>query len=236
MNVTLMTAFWRQRLTSPIRMLVLLLVWGQSIGLPFLHKPIVPFPAFRVTLFGVIMGAGIIGSDISTGVVQLILARPIARREYVVSRWLALGLLTFLVGFLGWLIVLPFSIQSGGPALLDHLWLLSDYLFSAFGVAAVVTAFSALFPGFGDVALLLTGCAVTGVAMTYGVERHHTWLFHLASEIQSTLLPSVSIKEIAAGGTIRLYPLAAYTFSVTLAVLIGVSALSRKELSYASAS
>ena len=43
MNLVLMTAFWRERFTSPIRVLLLLTFWGFGLLFGFLKRP-VPMP------------------------------------------------------------------------------------------------------------------------------------------------------------------------------------------------
>jgi ABC-type transport system involved in multi-copper enzyme maturation permease subunit len=43
--------------------------------------------------YGVVFAAGSIGQDVSSGTLQLLLARPVTRPQYVVNRWLGAGLL-----------------------------------------------------------------------------------------------------------------------------------------------
>ena len=91
MNATLLLSFWRQRFTSPIR-LVLLAV---AFGVPLLILVFMPSAGFTplgdTTGLALIFAVGMIGQDLSSGVLQLLFARPVRRAEYVVSRWLGVG-------------------------------------------------------------------------------------------------------------------------------------------------
>ena len=165
---------------------------------------------------------------------QLILARPVGRAEYVFSRWLGLTLAGFAVSLFGWLIVLPFSLSTGGTTLVEALRLLSEYLLNAAALAAVVTGLSALVAGFGDLALLLLGYLAGGGMMLVGQFKHIDLLTRLGTEIQHTLIPEFAWKSVTEGGP-HFYPLVLWASTVTLFLLIGVFAMNRKELSYATA-
>jgi len=64
-----------------------------------------------------ILAAGIIGQDVSSGVLQLVLARPVTRREYVVSRWLSVSLMGGLLAsaqvLIAWLLLLASFVMVG---------------------------------------------------------------------------------------------------------------------------
>lgn len=234
MNLVLMTAFWRERFTSPIRVLLLLTFWGFGLLFGFLKRP-VPMPGADLPIWPIlVLGAGVIGRDLSSGVLQLILARPVGRAEYVFSRWLGLTLAGFAVSLLGWLLVLPFSLTTGGTTLPEALRLLSEYLLNAAALSAVVTGLSALVAGFGDLALLLLGYLAGGGMTLVGQFKHIDLLVRLGTEIQHTLMPEFAWKSVTEGGP-HFYPLVLWASTVTLFLLIGVFAMNRKELSYATA-
>ena len=88
MQWTLIETFLRQRLGSPMRILITLF---------FFSFPLL-FAVFTSNLnvvqnaagpFALILAAGAIGQDVASGVLQLVFARPVARAEYVLARWLA---------------------------------------------------------------------------------------------------------------------------------------------------
>ena len=88
MNPILMQAFWRERFTSPIRLLLVLTLCGFGPLFGFLQRPI-RMPSADATLWPVlIFGAGVIGRP------EACCADPGAARRahgYVLSRWLVLG-------------------------------------------------------------------------------------------------------------------------------------------------
>ncbi|TMQ71594.1 MAG: hypothetical protein E6K81_09690, partial [Candidatus Eisenbacteria bacterium] len=98
MNLTLLLATWRQRLMSPIRVVLLggLLV-VPLLGVAFVHGAGLSILGDSVGLT-LVFAVGMIGQDVSSGVLQLLFARPVRRPEYVWSRWLATGLAATAVG------------------------------------------------------------------------------------------------------------------------------------------
>ena len=92
MNLTLIAAFLQHRLSSPLRMLFL----AAFVLMPLLFVTAAPgmglTPLEDSFWFVIVLGAGAIGQDVSSGVLQLLLARPITRPEYVTSRWLAVAI------------------------------------------------------------------------------------------------------------------------------------------------
>ena len=92
MNPTLILALLKQRARSVPRMALvfsffllplLVLTFARQAGLVVLHTG---------QAFAVLLGAGIIGQDMSSGTLQLLFARPVTRGEYVLSRWLGASL------------------------------------------------------------------------------------------------------------------------------------------------
>ena len=232
MNLTLLTAFWRERFTSPVRLLLLFMLWSFSILIAFLKRP-AELPAAEWTIWLTLtLGAGIIGRDLSTGVLQLILARPVRRWEYVLSRWFALGTAVFGLAFLSWAIAAPFSVVGGGTTINEALARILESYFIAYGLAAVITGFSALLPGFGDLALWLVGLMFSFGIGAAGHFTNRAWAARLAHEIQATLIPTMPVDDMAANGFL-LYPIVVWVSTVTLSLLLGVYAMNRRELSYA---
>lgn len=235
MNRTLILAFWRERFTSLVRLALLITTWGFPILFALYQSPVrVPgagdfFGAFMV------LGAGVIGRDLSTGVLQLILARPVTRQEYVLSRWAALGSAGFGVGFLGWLIVLPFSISSGGMTIGEALLGLIDIAFAAYGFAAVITGFSALLPGFGDLAILLMGTLTASTVSFLGSALKQPELRRVGTEFSMTLFPTVESGRLFLDGTFHFYPLVCWVSTLFLGLLLAVYAMNHREFSYGSA-
>ncbi len=104
-----------------------------------------------------VMGSGIVGRDMSSGVAHLLFTRPITRTSYILTKWTSLVASVFLFQcclFIFWVL---------GKILFHHNPDLSADLFIEFGLSAwitmtlsaVVVFFSTIMPGWGDLALLL---------------------------------------------------------------------------------
>jgi len=123
-------------------------------------------PLIGVTPFLVwLLGSGIIGRDMSSGVAHLLFTRPITRRDYIFTKWASL--VAAVAGFqclilLVWIfgkyiypatphIAFPIAPHSIGE-------LLKELVFSIWITAVVSTVlilFSTIMTGWGDLALLL---------------------------------------------------------------------------------
>src|SRR5512140_2374400 len=87
MNLDVCVATLRERLSNPIRLAALL-------GFALFPIPIAlvdPRPnssaSFFHPLIAVTLASGILGLDISSGVLALVFTRPVARRVYALSKW-----------------------------------------------------------------------------------------------------------------------------------------------------
>src|SRR4029079_16239697 len=87
----LMMTYWRHRLGHMVWMLAFdaVVVLPVLVELGGIAGPVDPRILGGVLWNGLLFGAGIIGLEASTGVLQLVFARPVTRAEYVLSRWLA---------------------------------------------------------------------------------------------------------------------------------------------------
>ena len=234
MNRTLIVTWWRERFTSIIRMALLAAVWGFSILFALYDREGTVPDGGSLVPVAMILGAGVIGRDLSTGVLQLILARPVTRLEYVLSRWAALSLATLAVGVAGWLIVLGPAL-SKGQTFLSAAGALGGMALTSFGLAAVLTGLSALLPGFGDLALLAIGAMFGGGLHTIGTIGKQPAFVRAARELNGTLFPTVDFERIVVDGSIHSYPLVVWASTLTLFLLLGIWAMNRREFSYGSA-
>jgi len=116
------------------------------------------FPLILITPFLVwVLGSGIIGRDLSSGVAHLLFTRPLTRTDYALTKWVSLTLAVwFFQGCV--LLIWCFGKFYYGRVPQPFLELLGE-----FGVAAwmactlstVVILFSTIMAGLGDLALLL---------------------------------------------------------------------------------
>ena len=237
MNDTLILAMIRQRLRSPIRMgLLAMWVFGPLFMMLFesTPNPQLPDPTSTFTLV-LILGAGMIGTDVSSGVLQLLFARPVKRSDYVLSRWLAAA--TLAAGLALVQVIIACIVISAHhrtlPTPANILFLAGQHVSAAFGCAAVLTALSALAPGFGDLALYFLLFMCTGLTQMLGSSTHSKLVTGIGDEMLSSLVPQVDLSPLF-GGAPDWYDMIAYASTMTLSLLVAIHAVNRRELSYAS--
>lgn len=235
MNAALMLALWRQRLTSPLRMTLL----GGLAGVPLLGAAFMH--GAGLSMLGnsqgvvLVLGAGMIGQDISSGVLQLLFARPVRRTSYVVSRWLAIAVAASAVTLLQLAAATALMATHGSaPAAQDVLVFGLARVSEAFGLAAVLALLSSLVPGLGDLGLYLLLTIGAGVVQMAGQVKGWPWLGRMGAELQASLLPSIDLAHLLHASPQLWFPIVSYASTVTLCLALAIVAVNRRELSYAS--
>jgi len=237
MNEALILATMRQRATSPVRMVLL----ASMFFMPLLFVCFAPGVGLEPLSNGygltLILAAGIIGQDVSSGVLQLVLARPVTRREYVVSRWLSVSLMGGLLAsaqvLIAWLLLLA---RHAAPGPAEAFSRMGANALSAFGGAAVITLFSTLLAGFGDLAILLLASFVMVGLYGIGELVHRDWVTRFAAELGGFLVPEIPLDPIQRAGDIPWVAIVSYLSTVTLCLALAIVVMNRKEFSYASSS
>src|ERR1043166_4430499 len=88
---------------------LMLLICVSTLGAAAITGTLSPLGGIASPL-ALILAAGAIGQDVSSGTLQLLLVRPVSRPSYLVNRWLASGLgalgLTLFVFALGALVLM----------------------------------------------------------------------------------------------------------------------------------
>lgn len=235
MNGALMVALWRQRLTSPIRLVLL----GTMTGFPLLA--IAFMRGAGLSILGdsqgpvLVLGAGMIGQDISSGVLQLLFARPVRRPDYVMSRWLGVAIAASAVALLqlGAAVALM-AARDAVPAAQEVLLYGAGRVLESFGLAAVLALLSSLIPGFGDLALYLLLTMTAGGVQLAGRMKGWAWADRLGSELLSSLQPTIDVARLLHASPLPWFPIVSYASTVTLCLVLAIVAVNRKELSYAS--
>ena len=235
MNATLVLATLRQRFTSPIRMLIVLLL-GWMPMLPILMAPMVGFAALGDCYFiALAMAAGMIGQDLSSGTLQLLLARPVTRAQYVFSRWGAVAAGTFLIAVLQTLCAALIMALRGAPVPWDQAALhLGNSALLALGVAAVMALLSSLAAGLGDLGLLFLTFISAQVLEKIGMFKSWPWLVRGAEEAMRVLKPELDLAPLFHGDPVSWFAVVSYLSTITLCLGLAVVVMNRRELSYAS--
>ena len=235
MNPTLMFAFWRQRLASPVRVVIL----AALVFVPLLLVVFVRGIGFRALgdafALAMVFAVGMIGHDVSTGVLQLLFARPVRRWEYVTSRWLAVaagaGAVSLSQVLLAWMLM---SLRGADPGLEAVADFAVGRLFEVFGVAAVMTLLSSLVGGYGDLALYAMLSIGSGIAIMVGQATGSDVTLWIAGQVSAFLTPRVEPAHLA-GAAFSGHAVVSYLSTVSICLLLAVASVNRKELSYASA-
>ena len=222
MNLTLMTTLWRQRLTSPVRMAIA----GMLTGAPLLGNA----QGLVLTL-----GAGMIGQDVSSGVLQLLCARPVQRPEYVLSRWLGVAFAGSAISLLQLGIACGLMAARGvTPSPQDVVMFGAGRILESFGLAAVLALCSSLVGGFGDLGIYLLAGLGVGVIQMAGQVKGWLWVQRMGTELGGALTQTIDIARLFAASPMPWFPIVSYASTVALCLALAIVVVNRKELSYAS--
>ena len=233
MNPTLMTAFLRQRLTSPMRLGLLFLVTAFPLGAAVITGSLSTLGGIAGPI-ALIFAAGGVGQDVSSGTLQLLLVRPVSRPSLLVSRWLATVLATTaIVVTLLMMGTLAMLLRGTHPDALDLIRMTIEAACNAAGSAAVMFLLSTLVGGLGDVGLYM-GALFTGQMFSMLASfKHWGWLERACSEWMGALAPSLSWAWFVSHTPPSWFAIASWASTVTLALAVGIARLNRRELSYA---
>lgn len=234
MSPALVVAFLRQRLTSPLRLVMLGFSFLSPLGLVAVTKQIGTLEGSPLW-FAFILAAGAIGQEVSSGVLTLTFARPVTRQSYVFSRWAgaggfaaALGLAQIATGLMA--IAARGGPLPGGP---DLAALALECVLVSFTGAAVMVMLSSLFNGLGDVGVWAIATTVSTVVGGIASMKNWAALARATQELQLTLMPSLHAGWLFGVGDPQPYALVTTLSTLTASLAVAVWVVNRKELSYA---
>jgi len=232
-NPTLVVAFLRLRLTSPLRLGLLLLLTLFPLGAAVITTSLSPLGGLGAPI-ALILAAGAIGQDVSSGTLQLLLVRPVSRPSVIVNRWLASVLaaagLTIAVLILG---TIGLLLKGTHPDALDLGRMVLESTCGAAGSAAVMIMLSTLVGGLGDVALLLLAMIMTQMVEGLATFEHWGWVVRASEEAKDALLPQLSFEWMLHHTPPSWFAIVSWASTLTLALAVAIARLNRRELSYA---
>ncbi len=202
-----------------------------------------------------LLGAGIIGQNILSGILSVLFARPIRRYSYVLTRWLALSVASSALCLI-LLAIEQIAAMAAFPGIMPDFNTLSQgvaRVSMCFGLSATFIMFSAILPGTVD----LCAWILLGFASNVIVEIAHLEPFligqiycnelsrriaefavpicrELAVPVQSLALPYLDLTYLAHTSSISWYAVVTYFSNISLCLLIAIACMNRKEVSYAS--
>ena len=233
MNPTLITAFLRQRFTSPMRVGLLMLVSVFPLGAAAMMGTLSPLAGVASPV-ALILAAGAIGQDVSSGTLQLLLVRPVSRPSLLVHRWLAsvLGAVAVAAATLV-LGTIALLLRGTHPDALDLIRMVLESACSAAGSAAIMIMLSTLAGGLGDVGLFAAAVIVTQMVTGLATLEHWDWVLRACTEVQGVLSPQLSWEWMLHQTPPSWFAITSWASTLTLALAVGIARLNRRELSYA---
>lgn len=234
MNLDLMMTLWRQRLTSPMRVLLGLMFMGFGLFPVLLTGSASMLGKNAMSMFGFIFAAGLIGQEVSSGVLTLAFARPIRRSEYLLSRWATATLLAVAFGVVQSALGVAIAIARHGDWTMAMVAIKTlEGALVIVGSTSVLALCSALAPGLGDVGIYVLSYLSISILGMLATAKHWAWLTRAVQELQHTLGPEFDPSPLFGTGTLSWFELISYLSSITLCLVLAIVALNRKELSYA---
>jgi hypothetical protein len=232
-NRTLIAAFLRQRLTSPMRVGLMLMITVFPLGAAILMNSLSALSAMGGPL-ALILAAGAIGQDVSSGTLQLLLVRPVSRPSVLVHRWLAavIGATGISVASLA-LGTLALLARGTHPDALDLARMLLENACAAAGSAAIMVMLSTLVGGLGDVGLFAAALVFAQLLIGLGTLEHWDVLVRACTEVQGILSPQLPWEWMTHHTPPSWFAITSWASTVTLALAVGIARLNRRELSYA---
>jgi ABC-type transport system involved in multi-copper enzyme maturation permease subunit len=185
-------------------------------------------------VFGMILGAGLLGQEMSAGVLQLVFARPVSRSEYILSRWLGVGALATAAVLVQVVLGGAMMAARGVPPSVSALGAVAlEQSLAAFGIVSVIALLSSFLPGVGDLLAWFALNVFGGVLQAAGAFMQKPWLMRVSEEWSRFLSPVLGIHEAFGGGVVSWFHLVSYFSTVTLCLALAIVFLNRRELSYA---
>lgn len=233
MNKALLWHFARNRAQSPMRLLLFFIAFVPPVVMALIARSLQPVEA-GAGMFALIFTAGAIGQDVSSGVLQLLLARPVDRTHYVLSRWLAGGLVGAVLGLAQVaLCVLMLLSRGATPDPSTLLRLVLENALGGFGTAAVMVMLSSLVNGLGDVALWVAALMTTQFMSMAAMAKHWNWLATTSNELRAFLQPELALGWISGAGDPDYSGMIRFFLAIAVGLTVASALMQRKELSYA---
>jgi hypothetical protein len=227
--IEMIRRFLRQRLRSS-GILVLLGLLAILTGITSARAGIRGGPAGDEYLALLILAAASVSKDASSGALQMILARPIRRTEYLFGRYFGI-LAAFAVyltacSLVSILVRVVWMRDAPPLAPLAMLAGLGDAMLWAAQMAAVLVFFSTFLPGYGDV------IAFVVLQGFLSIRTNVAWIQKTGETIRRELLPAVGWENVFRGEPDALADAGRATLAAVLFLTAAAVVFSRREFSY----
>lgn len=236
MSVPILRMAIRQRFTSGVSLTLLASAVAISIASLAAQPsrgldPLRSGPA--VIVFTLILGVGIIGQDLRSGVLQLVFARPIRRSSYVLSKWLAVALGSAFVSTVTVVLgALLLSVAGEGVSAIDLMRVCGTCVFSAISLSAVLTFLSSMFLGFGDGGIWIVAMGASQILSGIAASKKWPLVERVAEEATRFLMPMLDLTDPIGTWSLSLFSVTSYASTITLSLVCAIWIMNRRELSY----
>ena len=232
---TLVAVLARQRLNSPMRVVMTLFFFGTGLIAVAFTGSLGALSKGQQVVFGYVIAAGLIGQEVSSGVLTLTFARPLRRSEYVVGRWIGACAIASAWVLLQVLMAAGIaSLRGGNPTLEQAALRAAEGVLAVTGASAVLLMFSSLVPGLADLGLVVLALIVGGVLTAAGGHWQIAWLTRTGDEIHRFIDASLDLGSLFGKGTVSWFEITSYLSTLAICLVVAIWAVNRKELSYAS--
>src|SRR6266487_2621281 len=234
MNATLFAALLHQRARSPARVALALATFLMPL-LPLAFVSNVGLAPLRSSVwFAYLMATGLIGQEYSSGTLHLVLARPVTRASFALSRWLAAALGACCLAVVQLAIgVALLSTHGGAPESRAVALFAAQQVLAIFGTTSVLLLFSSLLPGVGDFFAVWALGIVGGAVTAAGKLQEKPWLARAGEELQRFGSPTLDLNPLFWTGPVSWFEITSYLSTVTLCLALAIVILNRREISYA---
>lgn len=202
-----------------------------------------------------LLGAGIIGQNVTSGILSVLFARPIRRYSYVLTRWLALSVASSTLCLILLLIEQVAGMAAFPGVLPDFNTLCQavERISMCFGLSATFIMFSSFLPSVINLSAWIVFCFISNIVVE--IAHMEPYLLHtsygselgrklgefvipickeLALPLQSIAFPYIDLSFLAHTASISWFTVLTYFSNLSLSLLIAIIVMNRKEVSYAS--
>lgn len=234
MNWPLVSHTFRQRLFLPVPLVLALCTFISCLGASIFEKNDLTqevLPIF-VPLLAWALAAGLVGREVDNGSVHLVLARPVSRSSYLLSRLAGTWLAFFSVLLASWLAALAVvALVGGSPEVGTSAAQLLRLVLAGAWWIAVLLALSTLTPGYSDVGVLLLIAIFPWALVELGKLLELRWLREIAfffakQVVNGVRIPDWSLSDWDWRALLR------YASNVTLVLAAAFWYFNRRELGY----
>jgi ABC-type transport system involved in multi-copper enzyme maturation permease subunit len=193
------------------------------------------------TVAVLVLAAGCVSRDASSGALQMILSRPLSRTDYLAGRYLGIlsGLAVFLSGTIGVAALLRAVLQrmAAGPApealSLRSAGLAAGHAFLAGALlAAALLCLSTFLRGWGDVLAVALFYLLFTSLQGLGSALHLPAIAKAGELARLNLAPSVPWENVFAGQDVFSEAIGRYVLALVAYATLAVVIFSRREFSY----